>query len=168
MREGDELAFQEIFNLYSRSMFVYAFNIFKSREICEDIVQNVFIDLWSRRKEVEINKLKAYLFQSVRYQIFKQKRDSRITSEDLSKITILDESKDVSKQLEFEEFELMLKDKLDKLPPACQKVFVMSRFEVKSNKEIASELQITVQAVKNQIGKALKLLRQELLKPIDR
>lgn len=163
MSSGDTNAFQEIYSHYSKTLFVYAFNIFKNREICEDIVQNVFIDLWSRRMEVEIVKLKSYLFQSVRFQIFKQIRDKKAFIEDLSRLTILDPSKDVAQQFEFQELEGLLKNKLDTLPPVCQKIFVMSRFDDKSNKEIASELRISVQAVKNQISKALKILRQEIL-----
>jgi RNA polymerase sigma-70 factor (family 1) len=161
----DASAFEVIYKRYSKSLFVYALNIFKNREICEDIVQNVFIDLWSRRKVVEISKLKSYLFQSVRFQVFKQKRDMKISSEDVARLALLDLSLDVSRKLEFEEFEALLKEKLAQLPPTCQKIFVMSRFDEKSNKEIASELHISVQAVKNQIGKALKMLRQELLTP---
>ena len=160
--QDDAAAFEELYNRYSKGLFVYALNIFKKKEACEDIVQNVFIDFWSKRKTVNIVSVKPYLFQSVKFQVFKHMRDAKISDEDLTRLNIVDVSVDILQKLEFEELEELIKDVVSSLPPRCQEIFVMSRFQNKSNQEIAIELKISMQAVKNQISKALKSLKQEL------
>jgi RNA polymerase sigma-70 factor (ECF subfamily) len=162
MARGNVMAFEEIYNRYSKNMFLYALNIFRKKEVCEDIIQNVFIHFWSHRKDVKIANLRAYLFQSVKFQVFKQLRNQRISDEDLTRLTIVDLSMNVSQQLEFAELEDLINDQVHKLPPKCQEIFILSRYQHKSNKEIASELGISIQAVKNQISKALSFLRQNL------
>ena len=159
---GNELAFEKIYVNYSKDMFLYAMNVLKKKEVCEDIVQNVFITVWSKRKEVKIENLKPYLFQSVRYQIFNHLRNQKISNEDLTRVNIIDLSMNISQKLEFDELEELIKNQVKKLPTRCQEIFVLSRYQHKSNKEIAMELDISIQAVKNQISKALGAIRQNL------
>lgn len=162
MGSDDASAFEEIYNRHSKKMFVYAFNIFKKEEICEDIVQNVFIDFWSKRKEVKITNIKPYLFQSVKFQVFKQIRNEKISQDHLTRLNVIDVSLDFSQELELGELEARINEEVNKLPPRCQEIFIMSRFHYKSNNEIALELKISMQAVKNQISKAIKLLKEGL------
>lgn len=162
MGNDDTIAFEEIYNRYSKSMFVYAVNIFKKREICEDIIQDVFVDFWSKRKTVAITNIKSYLFQSVKFQIFKHMRDQKISDEDLTRLTIVDVSVNISQKMELDELEALIKYQVNRLSPKCQQVFVMSRYDNKSNKEIALELGVSEQAVKNQISRAIKSIRQQL------
>ena len=159
---GNELAFEKIYVNYSKDMFLYAMNVLKKKEVCEDIVQNVFITVWSKRKEVKIENLKPYLFQSVRYQIFNHLRNQKISNEDLTRVNIIDLSMNISQKLEFDELEELIKNQVKKLPTRCQEIFVLSRYQHKSNKEIAMELDISIQAVKNQISKALGAIRKNL------
>lgn len=156
------LAFEEIYNHYSKNMFIYAMSVFKDKQICEDIVQNVFIDIWSKRKQLKIKKLKAYLFKAVKYQIFNYLRDRKISHEDLTRLNLIDISMDVSRKLEFEELEELIDKEVNKLSSRCRQIFVLSRYQHKSNKEISSELGISIQAVKNQISKALGSIRQNI------
>src|SRR3546814_9398018 len=101
-------------------MFIYAVNILKKSEICEDIVQDIFIDFWSKRNNVNIGNIKSYLFQSIKFQIFKHMRDQRISNEDLTRLNIIDVSMDSSQKLEFDELETLLKDRVNTLSPKCQ------------------------------------------------
>ena len=159
---GCVLAFEAIYNRYSEEMFIYAMNIFKEKGICEDIIQNVFTDIWSRRKQLQVKNLKGYLFQSVKYQIFSHLRNRRLSFQDLTRLNIIDFSTDTSKNLEFEELQGIIDEQVSKLPSRCQQIFLLSRYEHKTNKEIALELGISIQAVKNQISKALKVIRGNL------
>ena len=155
-------AFEELYHRYSRGMFRYALNIVRKKEVCEDIVQEVFVDLWTKRKSQNITNIRAYLFQAVKYQVFNTLRNKKISDEDLTRLNIIDMSMNISGQLEFEELQDIIRKEVDKLPKRCQQIFVLSRFEHKTNKEIAAELDISIQAVKNQISKALKTIRQNL------
>ncbi|GAA4298457.1 RNA polymerase sigma factor [Aestuariibaculum suncheonense] len=159
---NDSDAFKEIHDKYSREMFVYAFNILRNKEVCEDIIQNIFIDLWSKRQDVEINNLESYLFRAVKYQIFNYFRSNKIKNEDVTRLNLIDSSINAAKKMEFHEFETAIKNSINKLPKRCREIFELSRLEHKSNKEIAEELGISIQGVKNQISKALNFIREDL------
>lgn len=156
-------AFEEIYDRYSKNMFLFAMNIFRKKEVCEDIVQNVFIDFWTKRKRSNIKQLKPYLFQAVKYQVFNHLRNQRISDEDLTRLTIVDVSMNITQKLEYDELQELIKTQVDKLPSRCRQIFLLSRFQYRSNKEIALELGISIQAVKNQISKALASLRKNLI-----
>ncbi|WP_276166531.1 RNA polymerase sigma-70 factor [Zobellia alginiliquefaciens] len=162
MKEDDNSSFKAIYDKYSRAMFIYAHNIIKDRAVCEDIIQEVFISLWSKRKTNKITSLKPYLFQAVKFQIFNHFRNNKLSTEDLTRLNIIDVSMNVSQKLEYSELDQIIRDHVAKLPKRCRHIFVLSRYHHKSNKEIAEELEISVQAVKNQISKALASLRNNL------
>ncbi|MFD2099230.1 RNA polymerase sigma factor [Flagellimonas iocasae] len=162
LKKDDVAAYEEIYSKYADRLFFYAMNIFKQQEICEDILQNVFIYLWEKRKELEITHLKAYLHQAVRFQILKVLRNQRFTQEDVTRLNLVDASLNASKKMEFDELEALVKSLVDNLSPRCREIFIMSRFEEKSNKQISVELGLSTQSVKNQISKALKSLREQV------
>ncbi|MFC4219139.1 RNA polymerase sigma factor [Flagellimonas marina] len=162
LKKGDVLAYEEIYSKYAERLFFYAMNIFKQQELCEDILQNVFVHLWEKRKEHNITHLKAYLHQAVKFQIFKMLRNQRFTHEDLTRLNIVDASLNASRKMEFDELESLVKNLVNNLSPRCREIFIMSRFEEKSNKQIAEELGLSIQSVKNQISKALKLLKEQI------
>ncbi len=161
---GQESALDEIHSRYSSRMFLYAFNILNNKQVCEDIVQTVFISLWANRNKLKIQNLQGYLFKAVKFQIFNHFRANKISKQDLSRLNIIDVSGDVIKKLEFEELEKKIHQHISSLPYRCQEIFKMSRFDGKSNKEIAQELGISLQGVKNQISKAIKSIKKMLKK----
>ena len=130
----------------------------------QDLVQNIFISLWTKRKDSKITQLSPYLFRAVKYQIFNQLRSQKITSEDVAKFNLADTAMNASKMMELDDLKRTLNDYVDTLPKRCRQIFKLSRYQNKSNKEISSELGISVQTVKNQISKALIYLRQNLHK----
>ncbi|MFK5973997.1 MAG: RNA polymerase sigma-70 factor [Flavobacteriaceae bacterium] len=155
-------AFEEIYNRFAVNMFLYASNILKKKEVCEDIVQNIFVDLWSKREDLKITNLSSYLFRAVKYQVFNHFRNRKFTSENLIRLNIIDISIDISKKMEYDELEKIIDSYVDELPSRCKQIFLLSRYQHKSNKEIAEELEISLQAVKNQISKALNYIRRNL------
>lgn len=162
MRQDDASAFEEIYNRYAGNMFLYAMNIFKKQEVCEDIIQNIFMDFWIKRQDAEIRNLKSYLFQSVKFQVFKHLRTKRFSEADLTRLQIIDATMDVSGKIEYKELEHLINELVKHLSPRCRQIFIMSRFQNKTNAEIATALNISHQAVKNQISRALKKLKVDL------
>jgi len=162
LHKDDPNAFEEIYSRYSSNMFLYAIKILNNKAVCEDIVQIIFIDLWSKKTETKITNLSTYLFRAVKYQIFNHLRNRKLSDEDLTRLNIIDVSMNISKQMEYDELEKSIKLHVKKLPKRCRQIFILSRFQHKSNKEIAQELDISVQAVKNQISKALQSIRLKL------
>lgn len=160
----DVKAFEEIYQKYASRMLTYALNILKEKEVCEDIIQNIFIDFWSKRETNTVENLEGYLFRAVKFQIFKYFRDSKFSDEDLTRLNLVEVSVSASKILEYQDLELAIKNSVDQLPSRCKEIFELSRFEHKTNQEIADLLGVSLQAVKNQISKALSAIRTDLKK----
>ena len=160
----DVKAFEEIYHKYASRMLTYALQILKEKEVCEDIVQNIFIDFWSKRETNTVENLEGYLFRAVKFQIFKYFRDTKFSNEDLTRLNLVEVSVSASKVLEYQDLELAIKNSVDQLPSRCKEIFELSRFEHKTNQEIADLLGVSLQAVKNQISKALSAIRTDLKK----
>jgi len=138
----------------------------KDEEATKDIVQEVFVKYWQRINEIHITESeKAYLRRAsinaaINYLKETERRDSRqlsFASESQNKETDRPDA-----QLEFREASSKLQSAIDTLPPACRKVFLLSRHEGKSYKEIGEILSISINTVEKHIGKALKRLRKGL------
>lgn len=158
----DIKAFEELYQRHAGKMLLYALNILNKREVCEDLVQNIFIDFWTKRKTSTIDNLEAYLFRAVKFQVFNHFRNQKFSNDDLNRLNIIDVSINASKKMEYDELESAIHKVVNKLPPRCKEIFELSRFEHKSNKEIAAALNVSIQAVKNQISKALIAIRANL------
>lgn len=158
----DEKAFRVTYDQYWSKLFYYALNVLDDKTVCEDIVQEVFVSLWQKSDSLKINKLDAYLFQSVKFQIFKHLRNGKIAQRHLERISFLEAHNDTEEQLIADELESELIMVIERLPERCRQIFLLSRFEHRSNQEIALQLGLSVQTVKNQISKALTFLREEI------
>jgi RNA polymerase sigma-70 factor (ECF subfamily) len=160
--ELDKLSFERIYKQHWSSLYSYAFNVLRENELCEDIVQEVFMDLWRRRQDVHISDLRSYLYQSVKYQIFNHFRESRYKKQLLMEFDLVHTECAMDETFEAQELEAQIKDAISQLPKRRRIVFDMSRNEGLSNKEISEELDISLQTVKNQISESLKFIRKSL------
>ena len=158
----DEESLGQIYKQYWSRLYVYAFNVLRERELCEDIVEEVFIDLWERRHDVQIRDLSSYLYQSVKYQIFNHFRESRYKQQLLMKFDPMNTGDGTEELYEKRELIALIKDVISRIPKRRRTIFEMSRNEGLSNKEISENLGISLQTVKNQIGESLKFIRKSL------
>ncbi len=158
----DILSFEQIYRQYWSKLYIYAFNVLRERELCEDIIQEVFIDLWTKRHNVQISDLNSYLHQSVKYQIFNHFRKSKYKRQLLMKFDLIHTQYTIDELYEKEELKAQIKDVISQLPEQRRVIFEMSRVEGLSNKEISEHLDISVQTIKNQISASLKFIRNSL------
>ena len=157
---------EQMFKDHYEGLCRYASTILKNQADAEDIVQHLFIKLWEKRSEIEIlSNVKSYLYRSTyNASLNAVKRSKRqvlfgsMESEDEPVST-----NDTSNNLLSQELEGRIEDALEQLPEKCGEVFRMSRFSELSYKEIAEKLGISVKTVENHMGKALRLMRNELL-----
>ncbi|MCD8264700.1 MAG: RNA polymerase sigma-70 factor [Tannerellaceae bacterium] len=146
----NKTCFTFLFNRYYSGLVVYARHLLGSDEFAEDIVHDVFASLWHNRSSLAINSsLKHYLFRAVKNRSLNYLNHLQVKS-DYQK-TILEKG-DVAGALTWEYYvEVELASTIDKainkLPPQCRKVFIMSRFEDKTTKEIAEALAISPRTV---------------------
>ncbi len=158
----DKISFEQIYRQYWSKLYIYDFNVLRERELCEDIVQDVFIDLWAKRHDIHISNIHSYLHQSVKYQIFNHFRESKYKKQLLMKFDLINTQNKIDEVYEEKEFKAQLKEVIYQLPEQRRIIFEMSRYEGLSNKEISEHLSISVQTVKNQISESLKFIRKSL------
>lgn len=160
VREGYELLFRR----YYRPLCSHAVRFVHSKEQAEDLVSEVFSGFWKGQMHQHITtSMRAYLFRALRNRIYNHLRDE-LHDQRSSPDSLLDlaEAEDPQQILQFTELYHKVQDVVNALPPQCQRVFLLSRFEGKKHKEIASELNISVKAVEMHITKALHQLRRAL------
>lgn len=157
LQKGNEFALAEIYGRYWSKLYLQAYNVIRDRQIAEDIVQEVIVQLWIRRSGTEIASLKAYLYTCIKYQVFKALPRARanvnVMQEHLAFVADTDSllmAKDVQQQLDVA---------VSKLPAKCRDIFNLSRKDHLSTKEVATRLGISPKTVENQLTIALRRIR---------
>jgi RNA polymerase sigma-70 factor (ECF subfamily) len=165
LAEGDITAFEMLFRNFYQPLCNYAYTFLQDREDAEEIVQSTFLMVWEKRDTLAIRtSVRPYLYAMVRnacLNVLKhEKIKQRFAGEE---IALADRSHDsVSHTIASNELELRIKVALNELPEQCRMVFKLSRFEELKYAEIAEQLNISVKTVENHMGKALKIMREQL------
>ncbi|MCW3462294.1 RNA polymerase sigma-70 factor [Chitinophaga nivalis] len=166
--------FESLFKQYYAALCAFAFEFVNRHELAEEIVQDTFVKIWERYEELDIQvSEKAYLYRAVQNNCLnfikqdkiKAQYGSELMQQLESRISLLGMSSFHSpvEKLEHSELELLAEKAIRKLPPQCQDVFRLSRFEQLSYPEISHRLGISINTVKTQMTRALQRLRAELL-----
>ncbi len=162
-----EETFESLFKTHYKALHAYAFTILKDELAAEEIVQNQFLKLWEKRENLVIHtSLKAFMYRSVYHDSLNYIKHQKVKLkyQQHSAYSMKNESgHSPSSKLQVKELEERLHAALNRLPEGCRTVFQMSRFEELKYREIADKLNISIKTVENQMGKALKTLRLELV-----
>ena len=154
--------FRIFFDQHYQRLCSYAFSFLKDEESCEDIVQDIFIKIWSNRQDlIGSAQLKFYVFSAVRNNCLTRLKNNKKYR--VVEMNDEDEVEEIIIKLDPEEVtanptELIAKA-LDRLPPKCREVFLLSRIGNLTYLQIADNLGISIKTVENHMGKALKILR---------
>ncbi|AXY75506.1 RNA polymerase sigma-70 factor [Paraflavitalea soli] len=164
LAQGDEVAFTEIYHQYWKLLFSVAANKLDNLTDAEEVVQEVFADLWKRRAEINIQQsLKSYLAAAVKFQVYSllhKKYRQRLHEQDMQAPASI--SVHVEEQYDLKELQQQLNQTVAQLPERCKLIYELSREKGLSHKEIAQTLDIAEKTVENQLTKALKHLRTSL------
>ncbi|ASU32052.1 RNA polymerase sigma factor [Mucilaginibacter xinganensis] len=165
LKKGDEHAFAEIYGRYAEQLAGFASSKLFSLEDARDIIHDLFVKLWMDRKQLQVNNnLKAYLFTLVRYRIVDKIRKN-VTREEYAvmvhALSIVHETT-IEQQIAAKELQQNIEKSLDDLSPRVKEIYLLSREENLSIPDIAKQLQLSEQTVKNQLTVALRHLRQSL------
>ncbi|WP_157986673.1 RNA polymerase sigma-70 factor [Chitinophaga alhagiae] len=171
LQKGDEQAFTAIFNTYWQQMFAAAYRRVSDEQVAQDITQNIFLQLWERRDTLSLRQetLEFYLLKSVKNKVINHFTSSQVKRAVLEKLARQFENIASRPYIlrEHEKLESHIDACIDQLPEQMRTIFIM-RSNRLSIKQIAENLNIAEQTVKNNITKALRLLRESLHKnPID-
>jgi RNA polymerase sigma-70 factor (ECF subfamily) len=163
VQDGNEAAFNTIFNRYRRRLYLEAFSRLQDEDEGNDIVQEVFFWLWHKRSSLEVPQcLKAYLVQVARNKCVDLIRKKSSTRDKKQQYTWLADTHTNNSPIENKELGRQLAHAINNITPASRQAFEQLYLHKKSLKEIADQMDINVQSVKNHIHRALKVLRENL------
>jgi RNA polymerase sigma-70 factor (ECF subfamily) len=164
--ENEEAYFESLFHTYYKQLCRFAYRVVRDKDLAEDVVQSCFVNFWQKRTSIAIqSSFKTYLFRAVyNRSVNEYNRAKKTVHED---VAILNEvsgpiSNNPILELEGKEMQDSINKAIAAMPDGCRTVFLLSREEQLSYKEIAEMLQISVKTVENHMGKALRIMREHL------
>jgi RNA polymerase sigma-70 factor (ECF subfamily) len=163
--QGDMDAFEVLFRTYYRDLCTYAFQYFRDKDTAEEIVQDLFYKLWEKKELLVIrSSIRAYLYRSVynNTMMMLREKNTRRTTNVLPVNSEMIPGDEPDIRLQSIELDQIVQSTLSSMPQKVRRIFEMSRFEGLKYKEIASRLLISIKTVEANMGKALKLFRQNL------
>ena len=162
LKEGNRKAFNDIYFKYNRKIYGLARKFHLYHEDAEEIVQETFLILWRRHKQIDPDlSLDAYIYKitySLIIKAFRKNTQRKAIAE--YKIITSDTYVDTLSTLETKQLNELIKQYIDLLPDQRRKIFLMSRYQELSNEEIATKLNLSVRTVESHIYKSLKFLKQ--------
>ena len=165
--QSAEKGMEMLFRLYYPALCSHALRFVYTKEVAEDIVGEVFYQLWKTGNYATVqHTYRTYLYAAVRHRAFNYLRDEMMgtrTTESLDSIHEVGLSETPQTLIEYDETYQRIEQIIHTLPPQCQRVFMMSRFENRKNQEIADELGLALKTVEAHMARALSQLRRVFL-----
>lgn len=164
LKQGDQLAFTEIYNRYWAEMYYHTFRMLKDEDSSKDVVQDVFSTLWLKSSALNINiKLSGHLYISVRNKVLNLIAQDKVRNDYLSAVaTFVTESTNEASLFDERQILEIVEAEIRNLPPKMREIFELSRKDNLSHKEIAERLNLSDQTVKKQVHNALKIIKNKI------
>jgi len=171
-KDDDTTAFGFLYHLFFSGMCQYASQLTGDRHVAEEVVQDIFLKVWNKRKDIvsRDGSIKKYLFRLTHNQCIDLLRKHHTRKESFIQLLPSDDWVRISETYGFDELlieQLEGKETVEKiqhvvkqLPVQCREIFMKSRFEYKSNEEIATEMNLSENTVKTQIYRAIKKIKE--------
>ena len=167
LKKGDTDAFDELFRNYSRRIFQFSLIYLKSHVEAEEVVQEVFLKVWSRRKELKPQcSFKSYLF-TIAFNIIKKrfiKKSKENAFKDEIIYSYLHQEDDLDKIIDYKSLLKKVENIIDSMPSRRKEIFIKKKYHDLSIKQVAEEMGISPNTVENQLVAAQKYIREHLEK----
>jgi RNA polymerase sigma-70 factor (family 1) len=162
LKKGDRAAFTEIYNRYWKPLTAIAYNYSQDQSTAKEIVQDLFVGIWNRRKVIEVQNLRSYLATAAKFSIFKRiERERRRRSIELREFEPVGYAPS-DEQIELKFLQDFVNGIVEELPEKCRLVFSYSRLQHMTNTEIAQKMNISEKTVEGHLTKGLKVIRLHL------
>ena len=164
-RNDDRAALNTLFSTYYRKLCVFASHFLMGSAQSEDAVSDVFFYLWKNRQSIDVQKnAKSYLYSCVRNECLAvlKKQHQRFVDIDDTDAAFPRDFNDPEQILTLRELSEQVDFIVDALPAKCRQIFIMSRYDGFTYKDIANILDIAEKTVENQLVKAISVLRSQL------
>jgi RNA polymerase sigma-70 factor (ECF subfamily) len=167
LKHDDPQAMVQLYKSYWKPLYTSAYKILKDKQACEDIIQDVFVQIWHKRSEIQINtSLQAYLSAAVRYAVFRKIRELKKYEPIAEEMADLFIDLSATNTIEYKECLQGIAQVVGQLPEKCREVYLLSREQHLSHKEISDKLSISTNTVRNHLTRALRQLRVEIIEII--
>lgn len=162
IRQGDRNAFDRVYHQYVSQLFVLAYKHIPNRSDAEDLVQEVFMDIWEKRKDIVIqSSLFNYLYSTTRYKVLRFMKTNSIRPESLELFQHLlqySAQPETHTDATIRSIDNSVNTAIDSLPEQMKKVYLLNTEAGMSVSAIADQLQLSPQTVRNQLSKVRKRL----------
>ena len=162
----DHAGFEAIYREYWRRLFDFALSKTHDRDVAEELVQSLFVEIWERRTELMISNVRSYLFVSMRNRVIDYYNEKQFANLELAADEVAADTVAPDYEMFLDELETTFKDAVGSLAGKTRDIFMLNRLEGKSAKEISVELSIPERTVEYHITQALRQLRTILHKGI--
>lgn len=167
IKEGDESAFRIVFDLYSSKLYAFSYRFLKEKEPCQEVVQEAFLSLWVNRAKLDsqypIAPFLSTITRRLTLNVLRHVATSQCAMNKMW-LHVQKVSNATEEEVLFEDLSRFTEQVLSKMPKQQQLIFRMSRHQELSYDEIAEELNISRNTVKNHLVAALKTLRTQFYK----
>ncbi|MCK4751480.1 MAG: RNA polymerase sigma-70 factor [Bacteroidales bacterium] len=167
IRKGDIDSFEKLFHRFYPGLCNYAESLVTKEEVAEEVVQDVFYNVWKNRESLRIHRtLQGYLYRAVynNSMMYLRKTRREFLLDDRAAFEQAGDTPDPSQLMQYNEVTDLIAKTLEDLPARTREIFRMNRQEGLKYREIADRLSISVKTVEANMGKALKALRTSLEK----
>lgn len=163
LRTGNILAFNQIFDLYSSKLFLFAKGYLKTVEDSEELVQEVFTTIWENRHQLRPElSFKSYIF-TIAFNVIKKHFRRKTLFQKFANSELLEKSTlETVQEIDYNSLRIHVLQIADSLPEKRREVFIKSRFDGFSNKEIADQLGLSKKTIENHLNMALKEVKNQL------
>jgi len=163
LKQGNEQAFEKIYKVYSSRLFGNVFKMVKSETTTQEILQDVFIKIWSNRASIDLDKsFRSYLFRIAENKVYdffrKASRDKKIQAQLFA--TATEGYEHIEEMIYRKENALLLQKAIGSLSPQRQQIFRLIKLDNKSYDEVSRLLGISVSTISDHIVKANKAIRE--------
>ncbi|MCG8308956.1 MAG: RNA polymerase sigma-70 factor [Cytophagales bacterium] len=167
LKKGNQLAFNDLYNHYFPKLYGFSLKLTGNVSDAEEIVQEVFIKIWETRQnlasDLSLGSLlftiaKNSIYNKARHRVYRLNYEIHVKHHHPGGVNLIDQ------QIAFNEVQVLINDAIKRMPEKRRAIFVMSRMEGLSNKEIAQKLNTSISNVENHIYKALKNIKAHMAK----
>jgi len=165
LKKDDFTAFDALFHKYSENLYAFALSITRDSFAAEEVTQLVFLKVWEKRAQInEHLSFKSFLFSVAYHETISWLRKEHSEKRRIGEYgqIIVSQTNETEQVVEFRSMELIAESLINELPMKRKEIFLLSREQGFSNKEIAEKLNLSVKTVENQMTSALKYLREKL------
>lgn len=166
--QNDSSAFEKLYLLFYKDLHQFALGIIKSNQIAEEIVSDVFVQIWKNRVRLaDVKQLRVFLYVAIKNQaltyLYKVKKQKVCWIEEFANGTsYIKDTAQTDDRLNEKELTKKINSAINNLPPKCRAVFILVKEEGLTYAETAKILNLSVKTIENQMGIALKKIAQQL------